>query len=100
MLAHAALLAGPPPGYYDPVQGKIGADLRLALHSIIRNHRTLPYSGSPQPDTADAHGFLDEDPANPENLIGLEGMIPDPFLSSNPDQPVYGLNRIKSKVNR
>jgi endonuclease I len=31
----------------------------------------LPYSGSPHPNTADALGVLDEDPANTNHLIGI-----------------------------
>jgi endonuclease I len=69
MLAGAALHGQPPPGYYDTAQGKIGADLRSALHMIVHNHHPLAYSGSPYPNTADALGVLDEDPANTNNVI-------------------------------
>jgi endonuclease I len=71
LLTQAALQADPPPGYYDFAQGKSGADLRSALHGIVRNHHSLPYSGSPHPNTADALGVLDQDPANTNNLIGI-----------------------------
>jgi len=63
--------ADPPPGYYDVAKGQSGADLRFALHAIVRNHRALPYSGSPHPNTADALGILDEDPANTNNVLGI-----------------------------
>ena len=71
LLAQAGLHADPPPGYYDSAQRKSGADLRSALHAIVRNHYSLPYSGSPHPNTADALGVLDQDPANTNNLIGI-----------------------------
>lgn len=33
-----------PPGYYDPANGKTGADLQSALHNIIRGHTVIAYS--------------------------------------------------------
>jgi endonuclease I len=71
LLAHAALLAEPPLGYYDSAQGKSGSELRSALHGIVRNQHPLVYSGSPYPNTADALGTLDEDPANTNNVLGI-----------------------------
>ena len=71
LLCPALLQAGPPPGYYDSAQGKTGADLRAALHSIVHNHHVLPYSGSTHPNTGDAIRFLDEDPANTNNVLAI-----------------------------
>jgi endonuclease I len=71
LIGQPALDADPPPHYYDSAQGKSGADLRAALHTIIHNHHALPYSGSPHPNTADALGVLDQDPANTNDLIGI-----------------------------
>jgi endonuclease I len=39
-----SLSAQPPAGYYDTAIGKSGETLRLALHTIIRNHTSLSYS--------------------------------------------------------
>jgi hypothetical protein len=64
ILAHALAQASEPPGYYDSAKGKTEAELRAALHAIIRNHHVLPYSGTTHPNTADAIRALDEDPAN------------------------------------
>jgi endonuclease I len=61
---------GQPLGYYDAANGKTGAQLRQALHSIIRNHTVVPYS-STSFDTSDALKILDEDPANTNNVILL-----------------------------
>ena len=36
--------APPPPGYYDPAEGKTGAALRAALHAIIDDHTVVPYA--------------------------------------------------------
>ena len=33
-----------PPGYYDPANGKTGADLQSALHNIISGHTVIAYS--------------------------------------------------------
>lgn len=35
-----------PPGYYDGAKGKIGADLKNALHIIIDGHTPLKYTNS------------------------------------------------------
>ena len=34
-----------PPGYYDPANGKTGVALQTALHSIIKGHTIISYSG-------------------------------------------------------
>ena len=61
----------PPPGYYTSAEGKTGAELRQALHNIIRNHHVIPYSSGTQFDTSDGLKVLDEDPANTNNVIGI-----------------------------
>jgi endonuclease I len=71
LCAQVVLVADPPPGYYDSAQGKTGADLRAALHEIVRNHRSLPYSGDPHPNTTDALGVLDQDPADKNHLVAI-----------------------------
>ncbi len=71
LLGQLAMRADPPPGYYDSAEGKKGTSLRAALHAIVHNHHTLPYSGTPHPNTADALDDLDQDPANTNNLIGV-----------------------------
>ena len=38
--------ADPPSGYYVSATGKLGADLKLALHQIIDDHSVLPYTSS------------------------------------------------------
>ena len=65
LLAHA----DPPAGYYATAEGKRGAELRGALHAIIRNHHVIPYSSSSTNDTSDALKDLDEDPANTNNVL-------------------------------
>jgi len=62
--------AAPPAGYYNAAENKTGTELRLALHSIIRAHRVIPYSSSSF-DTSDALKVLDEDPANTNAVILL-----------------------------
>ena len=43
-LSTVALIAQPPPGYYDPAAGLTGPALRQALHDIIDNHTVLANS--------------------------------------------------------
>jgi len=62
--------ADAPPGYYDGAKGKTGAALRSALHDIIDNHTTIPFSGGGY-DTHDALEDLDQDPANQNNVLLL-----------------------------
>jgi endonuclease I len=69
LIVYGSARAAEPPGYYDAAQGKTGAELRAALHAIIRNHHSLPYSGSSHPNTADAIRDLDQDPANTNNVL-------------------------------
>jgi endonuclease I len=56
-------LAEAPQNYYSTAEGKAGADLRAALHSIIRSHHVIPYS-SASFDTSDALKILDQSPTN------------------------------------
>ncbi len=69
-LSALAAQGGVPSGYYDRALGKSGAELRWALHVIIRNHRVIPYSEATQLDTSDALKRLEEDPAD-TNLVRL-----------------------------
>lgn len=62
--------AAPPPGYYDAAQGQAGAELRAALHQIIRRHHVIPYSSSTALDTSDALKVIDRD-ATATNLVAL-----------------------------
>ena len=64
-----AVKAQVPPGYYAQAEGKAGAELRAALHGIVRGHRAVPYSSSSKVDTADALKVLDRDPANTNNVL-------------------------------
>ncbi len=60
--------AAPPASYYAPAEGKTGGELRLALHTIIRNHKIIPYSSSTKVNTSDALKVLDEDPADTNSV--------------------------------
>lgn len=62
--------ADPPAGYYAGAQGKSGAELKAALHDIIRGHTVIPYSSSSRPDTADALAVLDA-PAGQSGVVQL-----------------------------
>jgi len=81
LLARFLVSAEPPAGYYTAAQGKLGADLRTALHTIIHNHHSLPYSGSPHPNTSDAFLVLDHDPANTNNIYGIYSHYSIPWTS-------------------
>ncbi len=50
--------------YYDPTQNKWGADLKSALHNIIKGHTEYSYSK-----LWDILSDTDEDPNNPNNVI-------------------------------
>lgn len=73
--------ADPPSGYYDSAAGKIGAELRQALHNIIHDHHVIPYASSTKFDTSDALRVLDQDPDNPNNVIGIYSRRSDPASS-------------------
>ncbi len=57
-----------PDGYYDAADGKKGAGLKSALHSIIKGHTKYPYSSS-STDTWDILKESDKDPGNAANVI-------------------------------
>ena len=48
-----------PEGYYADAEGKTGQELRLALHDIIKNHRSVAYSS-----LGDYYGYTDLDENN------------------------------------
>ncbi len=60
--------AGIPAGYYDPANGKTGAELKTALHNIINDHTRYPYTSS-STDVWDILMDTDEDTTNPNNVI-------------------------------
>lgn len=59
-----------PNGYYDTAEGKTGDLLKSALHNIIDDHNTYPYSSSGT-DVWDILKEADRDPNNPNNVIGI-----------------------------
>ncbi|MGG3804390.1 chitobiase/beta-hexosaminidase C-terminal domain-containing protein [Metabacillus fastidiosus] len=52
--------------YYKEADGKLGKELKLTLHNIIKDHATLSYS-----EARHALEKTDEDPNNPNNIILL-----------------------------
>lgn len=71
------VFGGPPPGYYDTAIGKSGVELRDALHEIINDHISFPYSGGAT-NTSDALKRLDEDPADTNNVFLLYAQRSEP----------------------
>lgn len=69
-LATLTLHADPPPNYYNTAAGKQGAELRAALHAIVRNHHVLPYASSSF-DTSDALKVLDANPADTNYVVEI-----------------------------
>jgi endonuclease I len=70
ILGLSLLNAQIPTGYYDSAAGKSGAELKAALHNIIKGHTEYPYTAK----TTDVWDILkdtDCDPNNPENVILL-----------------------------
>lgn len=60
-----------PDGYYDDAQGLTGAELKSALHTIIKTgHVKFPYNSS-STDVWDLLMETDEDPENSDNVILL-----------------------------
>ncbi len=59
-----------PLGYYDSIDGLVGEELKTALNSIISGHTEYPYK-STATDTWDILREADEDPDNPDNIIGI-----------------------------
>lgn len=61
--------AAPPSGYYDPATSLAGPALRSALHNVIKGQTVYPYSSSTTTDTVNALNYIEEDPANPDNVL-------------------------------
>lgn len=59
-----------PTGYYDSAEDLSGEDLKAALHSIIKDHVEYPYTDD-DTDVWDILREADEDPNNPDNVIGF-----------------------------
>jgi endonuclease I len=57
-----------PGGYYDTAEGLTGNELKAALHDIIDNHTTYPYTSS-STDVWDILKESDRDPGNSANVI-------------------------------
>ncbi len=57
------LHAQPPAGYYNSASGLSGADLKSALHNIIKGHNSISYAA-----VETALKVLDEDPNNSSNV--------------------------------
>ncbi|TQL68145.1 endonuclease I [Nocardioides albertanoniae] len=72
-----------PSGYYDPADGLSGEELKTALNGIIDDHTTLSYD-----QVWDALKDVDEDPANPDNVITVYSQLSLPKSSNggDPDQ--------------
>jgi endonuclease I len=81
LVGAAGARSDPPPGYYNAAEGKTGAELRQALHQVIRNHNVIPYSSGTRFDTSDALKALDQDPANTNNVIGIYSRQSEPAAS-------------------
>ena len=62
------LIAQIPAGYYDTANGLTGDVLKSALHNIIADHTTYPYTSS-STDVWDILKESDKDPNNPSNVI-------------------------------
>lgn len=77
VLAQLMAAADEPVGYYTAAEGRSGADLRLALHHIVRGHRVISYS-SGVTNTAEALKVLDEDPANTNNVLLIYSRMSQP----------------------
>lgn len=81
--------AAPPANYYDSAQGKTGAELRQALHSLIKGHTVILYDSSSNVDSVDALKVLDEDPASTNNVV----LIYSGFSVPKANYGVNGWNR-------
>lgn len=57
-----------PNGYYDTAEGLTGDELKAALHNIVDNHTTYPYTSS-STDVWDILKESDRDPDNSANVI-------------------------------
>ena len=63
------LHAQPPEGYYDGTENLYGSLLKHALHEIIKDHTTYPYTSSSEIDVWDILKETDKDTSNPDNVI-------------------------------
>ena len=59
-----------PLGYYDSIDGLTGDELKTELNNIIIGHTEFPYT-STATDVWDILREADEDPDNPDNIIGI-----------------------------
>jgi endonuclease I len=82
LVGHCGLIAVAdiPNGYYASVQYSDGETLKSSLHEIIDDHNVLPYSSS-NFDTHDALKYLDQDPANTNNVILIYSRRSEPLSS-------------------
>ncbi len=71
LFATFSLFAQIPEGYYDAAAGKTGAELKAALHNIIKGNVYYPYSSSTSTDVWDILKKTDQDPNNPNNVIEI-----------------------------
>lgn len=60
-----------PNGYYDGIDGLLGEALKAMLNSIINDHQEYPYTHNTQTDLWDILRHADEDPNNPDHIIGI-----------------------------
>jgi len=85
ILLQGISLQAQPAGYYDSAAGKTAESLKTSLHKIIRDHTRFPYTSS-STDVWDILKDIDEDPANPENVILVyTGRSQDKDLNSGVD---------------
>ena len=68
LILFSAINAEIPPNYYSSTEGLTGSYLKAALHNIIDEHTTYPYT-STKTDTWDILKETDRDPENPDNVI-------------------------------
>lgn len=66
-----AVMADPPPGYYDTVDTSSPEALRVTLNAVISGHIGIPYTHSSQTDTWDVLELADEDPLDPNLILDL-----------------------------
>lgn len=74
----------PPAGYYSSTAGLSGAALKTALNEIIRGHTVIPYT-STATDVWNALKVLDEDPADPANVLLIYSGVSSPKSDTNGD---------------
>jgi endonuclease I len=59
----------PPEYYYQDCHNLKGDELKAMLHEIISGHKVFPYFSNEGIATADILQEVDEDPANPDNIV-------------------------------